>query len=77
MKAFLSFRKGKIRTRQNGRFKLFCIPFEDVCVTRITYLWDWEVLKRHLIPLLGSYLMDMGAHVHRDGGTGWSSPHSR
>lgn len=69
VKAFLSFRKGKIHTRQNGHFKLFCIPFEDVCVTRITYLWDWEVLKRHLIPLLGSYLMDMGAHIQGDEGT--------
>lgn len=67
--AFLSFRKDKIHTRQNGHFKLFCIPFEDVCVTRITYLWDWEVLKRHLIPLLGSYLMDMGAHIQGDEGT--------
>ena len=41
--------------------KMFVWPESHTC--------GIESFLRHLIPLLGSYLMDIGAHMHRDKGT--------
>lgn len=54
VKAYVSLSKVKILTRHMITFDCF-VPLENVCITRIISLQNWEVLKRYLVLSLWIY----------------------